>query len=99
MATICLGPQSLTGSSGTPILRFGLALGKDLAVSPPLFIPMAELGLLAWDRACLVFSNQTVSVRTSALLPMDVIHYSFTTRLRRARVSGLSSPMFIGAIA
>jgi hypothetical protein len=40
MTTICLGRQSLVGSGGTSVKDgSGLALGKDLAVSFPLFAP------------------------------------------------------------
>ncbi len=79
--TICLGQQSLVSSSGTPVLNgSGLALGKDLAVSFPLLIPMAELGLLAWDGAFLPVSGQNVSARTSVLLLGAVSSYLFISK-------------------
>ena len=48
-----------------PEAERNLALSKDLAVSLPLFIPMAELDQLAWDRVLPWLSPRDVAVRTS----------------------------------
>jgi|GEM_PF-2174158 len=53
----------------------GLALRKDLAVSLPLLIPMAELDLLRWDRVPRAISNSGVTARTSILLLGAVSSY------------------------
>ena len=100
----------LSGVCGTPTRNFEISIyradttlhsNKDLAVSFPLFIPMAELSLLRWDGALLRLSPWDVSARTSMLthggrypLLCSPLEFQKCCALRSfsGGVSGLSSP-------